>query len=65
MTTQMTDGAAMQTMDDNTDDYAATQMIFVNNVAKCNADADNADKFADNRQWRRCWMTTKTTNKDA
>jgi hypothetical protein len=38
-TTQTTDGATTQRMDNNADNYAATQTTFVNNVADYDADA--------------------------
>ncbi len=51
--------------DNDADNYAAMQMTFVNDVTDYDADADNADDFADDGRQHRQWMTMKTTDKDA
>ncbi len=50
---------------DNADNYAAKQMMFVDDGADYNADSDNTDDFAKNGRQRRQWITTKMMDKDA
>jgi hypothetical protein len=48
MTKQTMGGTAMQTTEDDTDNYAAMQTTFIDNIADYNADTDDAHNFADN-----------------